>query len=118
MSSSPSRATSKFSGSIGTPMGKKSDESGKAEELLKSAATNLAQLQSYPADEAAWLVTTSFNRGVAHHRMGRIEKAAHAFVISQELVCHAKKFDPTLVRLESRIREARAAVEHAPAAIQ
>lgn len=94
------------------------DESGKAEELLKSAATNLAQLQSYPADEAAWLVTTSFNRGVAHHRMGRIEKAAHAFVISQELVCHAKKFDPTLVRLESRIREARAAVEPAPAAIQ
>lgn len=92
------------------------EDSEKVEEqLFKNAATNLALLSSYPADEAAWLVTTSFNRGVAHYRMGRIEKAAEAFVIAQELVCHGKKFDPTLVRLESRIREARAAVEPAQA---
>ena len=36
-------------------------------------------------------------------------------MIAPELVCHGKKFDPTLVRLESRIREARAAVEPAQA---
>ena len=92
------------------------EDSEKVEEqLFKNAATNLALLSSYPADEAAWLVTTSFNRGVAHYRMGRIEKAAEAFVIAQELACHGKKVDPTLVLLESRIREARAAVEPAQA---
>jgi len=39
------------------------EDSEKVEEqLFKNAATNLALLSSYPADEAAWLVTTSFNR--------------------------------------------------------
>jgi|AntAceMinimDraft_5_1070358.scaffolds.fasta_scaffold04402_5 hypothetical protein len=76
-------------------------------ELYGSAATHLALLAgSYPGDEAAWLVTTAFNRGVGHHRMCRFAKAQCMFEIARTILPHALRSDPALERLQSRIDEA------------
>jgi hypothetical protein len=79
----------------------------KLAELYTAAATHLALLAgSYPGDEAAWLVTTAFNRGVAHHRMFRFAQAQFMFEMARSILPHALRSDPSLERLQSRIDEA------------
>lgn len=76
-------------------------------ELYASAATHLSLLAtSYPSDEAAWLVTTAFNRGVAHHRMLRYTQAKSMFEMARSILPHALRSDPKLERLHDRIEEA------------
>ena len=76
-------------------------------ELYASSASHLALLAaSYPADEAKWLVTTAFNRGVAHHRMSRFDQALNMFEASKNLLPHALRADPSLCDMQCRIEEA------------
>ena len=77
-------------------------------ELYAASASHLALLAaSYPADEAKWLVTTAFNRGVAHHRMSRFDHALNMFEASKNLLPHALRADPSLCDMQCRIEEAR-----------
>lgn len=76
-------------------------------ELYAASASHLALLAaSYPADEAKWLVTTAFNRGVVHHRMSRFDQALNMFEASKNLLPHARRADPSLCDMQSRIEEA------------
>jgi hypothetical protein len=76
-------------------------------ELFDNAATHVSLLAGeYPADEAAWLVCTSYNRGVAHHRMRRYHEAMSMFQASSRLLPQACRADPTLSRMKGRVEEA------------
>lgn len=79
----------------------------KLSELYASAATHLSLLsETYPPDEAAWIVTTAFNRGVHHHRMFRFSKAQSMFEMARSILPHALRSDSSLERLHGRIDEA------------
>ena len=84
-----------------------SSSTEKLSELYASAASHLSLLaDTYPPDEAAWIVTTAFNRGVNHHRMLRFSQAQSMFEMARSILPHALRSDPSLERLQSRIDEA------------
>ena len=76
-------------------------------ELYASAASHMSLLaETYPPDEAAWILTTAFNRGVNHHRMLRFSQAQTYFEIARSILPHTIRSDPSLERLQNRIEEA------------
>jgi hypothetical protein len=79
----------------------------KLSELYESAVSHMSLLaESYPPDEAAWILTTAFNRGVNNHRMLRFSQAQTFFELARSILPHALRSDPSLERLQGRIDEA------------